>query len=185
MISVKAAGLREIERALRVRGTRTNPFAKAMGRAARMVRAEVRKDLRGPVLRRVTGRLSRSVRADVQADPSAGHIGVVKPRIGYAQVLFRGATITAKTPRGLVFPVGTGVGAIYRRTKKQQAVAGSRLGMTKAFAKGLESGASSLSWRRVQSVRIPPRDFLGPATERAASRVAELLGDGFLPMVAG
>lgn len=184
MISVRAAGLREIERELRVRGTRTNPFARAMGRAARLVRSEVRRDMRGPVLRRGTGRLARSVRADVQADPSAGYVGVVKPMPGYAQVLFRGATITAKTPRGLVFPVGVGKGAIYRRTKKQMQDGGGRLGMSKAFQKGLASGESALEWRRVRSVTIPPRDFLGPASERAAARVAEILGDGFLPMVA-
>lgn len=134
MIDVRVEGLKQLERDLRVSGTKSDAFAGAMRKAGFRVRGALRRSLAagGPLHRR-SGALQRSVTYRLEKDAVAGWVAVVRPRIGYAETHMRGKTITAKTERGLLFPAafanGQAVpGGVVRRTRRQAEKAAAKAG---------------------------------------------------------
>lgn len=125
MIRVETEGFRELDGELKSASVRSGPFKRAMGKAAMTVKKEVQREVSGQALQRRTGQLRKSIGYRLLSTVH-GVEGEVWARRGFAVVHETGATITAKSERGLIFPVlrsagGGGLirGVALRQTKSQ------------------------------------------------------------------
>lgn len=121
MLKVETEGFRELGRELESASVRSGPFKRAMGKAAMTVKKEVQREVSGQTLQRRTGQLRKSIGYRLLSTVH-GVEGEVWARRGFAVVHEVGATITAKSERGLVFPIlrGAGGGGLIRGVALRQ-----------------------------------------------------------------